>query len=295
MYQAKAAGRNALRFFDPKMQAVVTARVALERELREGIREEQFIPYYQAQVDIGGAVTGAELLIRWQHPVRGLILPGAFIPLAEETGLILRLGQAMLEAACRQLVAWATRPELAHLTLAVNVSVLQFRQREFVQQVLAVVDRTGVNPQHLKLELTESMLVDNVDDIIAKMTALKSRGLSFSLDDFGTGYSSLSCLKRLPLDQLKIDRSFVQEVLEDFNDRAIAQTVITLGMTMGLSVIAEGVETEGQRKFLSRLGCQAFQGYLFSRPLPVEEFQSLCLANGRLDGATPHGASVGSP
>jgi EAL domain-containing protein (putative c-di-GMP-specific phosphodiesterase class I) len=204
-----------------------------------------------------------------------LVPPGEFIPLAEETGLILPLGSWVLETACRQIVAWATRRETSHISLAVNVSARQFRQADFVDQVLAVLDRTGANPQNLKLELTESMLVANVDDVIGKMTALKVRGLSFSLDDFGTGYSSLTYLKRLPLDQLKIDQSFVRDVLVDLNNGAIAQTIIALGQTMGLSVIAEGVETEEQRDYLARLGCHACQGYLFGRPLPLEEFEGL--------------------
>jgi diguanylate cyclase (GGDEF)-like protein/PAS domain S-box-containing protein len=274
MYQAKAAGRNTMRFFSPELQAVVRARASLEEDLRQGIRCEQFVLHYQPQVR-GGSLIGAEALIRWMHPERGMVLPGEFIPLAEETGLILPLGNWVLETACRQIAAWATQKQTAHIILAVNVSARQFRQPNFVQQVLTVIDRTGANPQKLKLELTESMLVDNVEDIITKMTVLKSRGLSFSLDDFGTGYSSLSYLKRLPLDQLKIDQSFVRDVLMNSNDGAIAQTIIALGQTMGLSVIAEGVETEQQRDFLARLGCHSFQGYLFSQPLPLEDFQRL--------------------
>jgi EAL domain-containing protein (putative c-di-GMP-specific phosphodiesterase class I) len=201
--------------------------------------------------------------------------PGEFIPLAEETGLILPLGNWVLETACRQITTWADRGETRHIILAVNVSARQFRQPDFVDQVLAALGRTGANPQNLKLELTESMLVDNVEDVIAKMTALKSRGLSFSLDDFGTGYSSLSYLKRLPLDQLKIDQSFVRDVLVEPNDGAIAQTIVALGRTMGLSVIAEGVETVEQRDLLSHLGCHAYQGYLVSRPVAADEFEAL--------------------
>ena len=218
-------------------------------------------------------MTGAEALVRWQHPRRGLVPPAEFIPLAEETGLILPLGDWVLETACAQLVAWATRPEMAHLTLAVNVSARQFRHPDFVEQVLAVLDHSGANPQKLKLELTESLLLDDVEDIIAKMTALKAHGVGFSLDDFGTGYSSLSYLKRLPLDQLKIDQSFVRDVLTDPDDAAIARTIVALAQSLGLDVIAEGVETEEQRDFLERNGCHAYQGYLFSRPLPLEEFE----------------------
>jgi diguanylate cyclase (GGDEF)-like protein/PAS domain S-box-containing protein len=273
MYQAKAAGRNTLRFFDPKMQAEVAARVAFEADLRKAVLEKQFTLCYQAQAGGDGRITGAEALIRWNHPQRGFVPPGEFIPLAEETGLILPLGHWVLETACGQITAWANRIETRHLTLAVNVSARQFRQADFVEQVLAVLDRTGANPDNLKLELTESMLVDNVEDVISKMAALKSRGLSFSLDDFGTGYSSLSYLKRLPLDELKIDKSFVNDVLVNRGNGAIAQTIINLGETMGLSVIAEGVETQEQRDFLGHLGCPAFQGYLFSRPVPVDEFE----------------------
>jgi diguanylate cyclase (GGDEF)-like protein/PAS domain S-box-containing protein len=274
MYQAKSAGRNTLRFFDPALQAAVKARAMMEEALRQAIRRAEFRLYYQPQVDRGSLI-GAEALIRWQHPERGIVLPDEFIPLAEETGLILPLGQWVLETACRQIATWAGRKETRQINLAVNVSARQFRQADFVDQVLRVLERTTADPHNLKLELTESMLVDNVEDVIVKMTALKSRGLSFSLDDFGTGYSSLSYLRRLPLDQLKIDQSFVKEVLADLNSGAIAQTIIALGQTMGLSVIAEGVETEEQRDFLTQLGCPAFQGYLLSRPVPVEEFERL--------------------
>jgi len=272
MYQAKAMGRNTMRFFDPDMQAAVTLRTNLETDLREAVRKNQFILHYQAQVDSTGRLTGVEALVRWQHPKRGLVAPLDFIPLAEETGLILPLGQWVLETACAQLVAWAARAETAQLTLAVNVSARQFRHPGFVEQVLAILDRLGVKSLKLKLELTESLLLDNVEDTIHKMTMLKTRGVSFSLDDFGTGYSSLAYLKRLPLDQLKIDQSFVRDVLTDPNDAAIARMIVTLGQSLGLTVIAEGVETEGQRDFLAHLGCNAYQGYLISQPLPLEEF-----------------------
>ena len=204
-----------------------------------------------------------------------MVAPGDFIPLAEETGLILPLGQWVLQTACRQIAAWRDQPDMAHLTLAVNVSALQFRQPNFINQTLTTLERTGADPRRLKLELTESMLVDNVEDVIAKMLALGSRGVTFSLDDFGTGYSSLSYLKRLPLDQVKIDRSFVKDLLTDANDAAIARTIVALGQAMGLSVIAEGVETEAQKGFLASLGCEAFQGFLFGRPMPLDEFQAL--------------------
>ena len=274
MYQSKTAGRNNLRFFDPEMQAIVTNRAALEVELREAVRQQQFILYYQAQVDGDGRLTGVEALVRWQHPQRGLVSPANFIPLAEETGLILPLGLWVLETACTQLAKWAAQTNMAHLSVAVNVSANQLHQADFVAQVLAVLSRTGANPQRLKLELTESLLVVNVENTIAKMTTLKAQGVGFSLDDFGTGYSSLSYLKRLPLDQLKIDQSFVRDILIDPNDAAIAKMVIALAASLGPTVIAEGVETEAQRDFLARQGCHAYQGYLFSRPLPLDEFEA---------------------
>jgi EAL domain-containing protein (putative c-di-GMP-specific phosphodiesterase class I) len=202
-----------------------------------------------------------------------MVSPADFIPLAEETGLILPLGHWVLETACRQLATWASRADMAHLTLAVNVSAHQLHQADFVEQVLGVLSETGANPQRLKLELTESLLVDNVEAIIEKMSALKAKGVGFSLDDFGTGYSSLSYLKRLPLDQLKIDQSFVRDVLIDPNDAAIAKTVVALAQSLGLGVIAEGVETKAQRDFLADAGCHAYQGYFFSRPLPLADFE----------------------
>jgi EAL domain-containing protein (putative c-di-GMP-specific phosphodiesterase class I) len=221
-----------------------------------------------------GRVTGAEVLARWQHPRRGMVAPSEFIPLAEETGLILPLGQWVMETACSRLAEWAARPETAHLTIAVNVSAQQFRDLGFVASVLSALQRTGADPNRLKLELTESMLVENVEDIIRKMNALKARGVGFALDDFGTGYSSLSYLKRLPLDQLKIDQSFVRDILVDPNDAAIAKTIVTLADSLGLGVIAEGVETETQRDFLAASGCHACQGNFFSEPLPVEGFEA---------------------
>jgi diguanylate cyclase (GGDEF)-like protein/PAS domain S-box-containing protein len=273
LYQAKATGRNTFRFFSPALQATVNARAALEEDLRQGIKAQQFLLYYQPQME-RGRVTGAEALIRWKHPRRGIVPPGEFIPLAEESRLILPLGDWVLETACEQIASWAGRKETAHLSVAVNISALQFRQQSFVEQVLATLSRTGANPGNLRLELTESMLVDNLDDIISKMNELKSHGLRFSLDDFGTGYSSLSYLKRLPLDRLKIDRSFVSDMLMDATSGAIAQTILSLGRAMGISVIAEGVETEEQRGYLAGLGCHSFQGFLFSRPLPLEQFEA---------------------
>jgi diguanylate cyclase (GGDEF)-like protein/PAS domain S-box-containing protein len=274
MYQAKEAGRNTFRFFDPAMQDIVVAKAVLEGDLRKAIAENQFVLHYQAQVDANARVVGAEALVRWNHPLRGLISPAAFIALAEETGLILPLGHWVMETACAQLALWADQPDMEHLSVAVNVSARQFSLPNFVAQVLALVEHYQIRPDRLKLELTESLLLKNADDVIAKMVALKARGVDFSLDDFGTGYSSLSYLKRLPLDQLKIDQSFVRDVLTDSSDAAIARAVIALGKSLGLGVIAEGVETLGQRNFLAENGCASFQGYFFSRPLPLSEFEA---------------------
>ena len=274
MYEAKERGRDTLRFFDPGMQAVVNSRVAMEAALREAITSNQFLLHYQPQVTELGRITGVEALLRWPDPNRGMVSPAEFIPLAEEDGLILPIGDWVLETACRQLARWASQPEMAHLTVAVNISARQFHQRDFVDRVLLTLERTGANPHRLKLELTESLLITDVADVIAKMDALKARGVGFSLDDFGTGYSSLSYLKRLPLDQLKIDQSFVRDILIDPDDAAIARTVVALADSLGLVVIAEGVETAAQRDFLASLGCHNYQGYLFSRPLPIQEFEA---------------------
>ena len=273
MYQAKAAGRNTIRFFDPDMQAAASSRLQLETELRQAVIHHEFLLLYQAQIDLTGRVTGAEALVRWQHPQRGLVLPTEFIPAAESTALILSLGAWILETACTQLALWAHQPGFESLDLAVNVSARQFRHTGFVPSVLATLARTGADPKRLKLELTESMLIDNIDAVIAKMASLKAHGVGFSLDDFGTGYSSLSYLKRLPLDQLKIDQTFVRDVLLDPNDAAISRMVIVLAETLGLAVIAEGVETAEQQEALAVLGCQHFQGYYFSRPVPAAAFE----------------------
>jgi diguanylate cyclase (GGDEF)-like protein/PAS domain S-box-containing protein len=268
MYKAKAAGRNSLRFFDPQMQADAAARTEMLADLREALQSGQFLLHYQPQVASGSGLVGAEALVRWQHPRRGLVPPGEFIGLAEETGLILPLGLWVLEAACKQLANWATQADMAHLTVAVNVSARQFHQAEFVAQVLSVLAVTGASPHQLKLELTESLLIADVEQVIDKMHALKRLGVRLSLDDFGTGYSSLTYLKRLPLDQLKIDQSFVRELLTDPNDAAIAHTIVTLGHSLNMEVIAEGVETAEQYNFLAAMGCDTFQGYYFGRPGP---------------------------
>lgn len=273
MYQAKAAGRNTQRFFEPSMQTEVTTRTNLEADLNRGLQEKQFLLHYQPQMNDDGQIIGAEALVRWQHPQRGLMHPVEFTRLAEETGQIVPLSLWVLETACAQLRRWAEQRETAHLTLAVNVGARQFHQVDFVDQVLAVLDHTGADPRKLKLGLTESLLVSNVEDTIVKMTALKAKGVSFSLDDFGTGYSSLSYLKQLPLDQLKIDQGFIRDILIDSNDAAIAKMVVALAENMGLAVIAEGVEDEAQRDFLAHHGCHAYQGYLVSRPLPLAAFE----------------------
>lgn len=275
MYQAKDMGGNSIHFFDPAMQTVVVERSVLEAGLRRAIKENQFELYYQPQVTIDGMITGAEALLRWHHSERGIVPPSKFIPLAEETRLILPMGSWVLEAACARLASWAGRSSLADLSLAVNVSAHQFRQADFVEQVIAIIEKTGANPARLKIELTESLMVQNIEDIIDKMRKLKALGVGFSLDDFGTGYSSLSYLKRMPLDQLKIDQSFVRDVLTDANDAAIAGTIVKLAESLGLQVTAEGVETDEQREFLIRIGCHAYQGFLFSHPLPAEDFERL--------------------
>lgn len=270
MYESKSAGRNTLRFFDPSMQALVAARTVLETELRYGLQRQELLVYYQPIVDCDAVLTGVEALVRWQHPQRGLVSPAEFIPVAEQSGLILPLGHWVLEQACEQLVLWARVDSTQRLTISVNVSARQFRQPDFAKRIQALLLKTGANARRLKLELTESLLLSDVQDAIQKMSELQAVGVGFSLDDFGTGYSSLSYLKQLPLQQLKIDQSFVQEVMTATNDAVIARTVLALGLSMGLSVVAEGVETQAQREFLISHGCLMFQGYLFGRPVPVE-------------------------
>jgi diguanylate cyclase (GGDEF)-like protein/PAS domain S-box-containing protein len=280
LYRAKAAGRNTLRFFDPSMQAALEAHAALEEELRHALQLEQLKPYLQMQMDSTRRIVGAEVLLRWEHPERGLISAADFIPLAEESGLIVPIGRWVLETACAKLKTWAAQPLTRELKLAVNVSARQFRQRDFVTQVRRVLELTGANPTRLTLELTESLVVDNVEETIEIMQALKSLGVGFSMDDFGTGYSSLSYLRRLPLAQLKIDRSFVLDLVTDPNDEVIVRTIISMAKSLGLDVLAEGVETEEQLAFLSRHGCLAFQGSLFSPPLPVADFERLLTQQG---------------
>jgi diguanylate cyclase (GGDEF)-like protein/PAS domain S-box-containing protein len=285
MYQAKAAGRNTVRFFEPAMEESLKARAAQEADLRIALDQRQFVLHYQAQVGECAGIIGAEALIRWQHPQQGMVAPGDFIGVMEQTGLILPVGLWVLEAACSQLAHWATVPHMATLSIAVNVSVHQISHRAFVSQVARLLSATGVNPGLLKLELTESVFMASVPEIARKMSALKEMGIRFSLDDFGTGYSSLAYLKSLPLDQLKIDRSFVRDVLIDANDAAIVRATIALAHSLQLDVIAEGVETQEQAAFLTRAGCAVFQGYLYSRPLPAAMFEQFC--RERATGRTP--------
>lgn len=280
MYQAKKAGRNTLRFFDPQMQETVNARAALENELRNAYENRQFQLYYQIQVgnmqtDGERLTLGAEALIRWMHPERGLLPPAEFIPLAEETGLILLIGRWVLETACAQIKAWQLDELTRDLVVAVNISAQQFLQADFAAQVQAAIQRHAINPQRLKLELTESILLDDIDETIAIMKTLSALGVQFSLDDFGTGYSSLQYLKRLPLDQLKIDKSFVRDITQDSSDRAIVRTIIAMADSLNLNVIAEGVETEEQLKALLNKNCIHYQGYLFGKPVPIEQFEAL--------------------
>ena len=289
MYQAKTAGRNTLRFFDPAMQTRLDERSALEAELRKALGQGQLRLYFQPQVDAAGQVIGAETLLRWMHPVRGMISPDTFIPLAEESGLILPIGHWVLQTACAQLKLWSADPDTEDLVLAINVSARQFRQADFVEQVVAVLHASGADPTRLKLELTESLVLDNVDAAIGKMRRLKQLGVSFSMDDFGTGYSSLAYLTKLPLDQLKIDRSFVFNLPDDINDGIIARTIISMGRSLALDVIAEGVETAGQQEFLHSHGCHAYQGYLYSKALQPGEFEGfLVAARPQEPTAKPH-------
>jgi diguanylate cyclase (GGDEF)-like protein/PAS domain S-box-containing protein len=270
LHQAKKAGRNALRFFDPGMQESVSARAALEGELRNAIAASQFELYYQRQVDESGREIGAEALLRWNHPQRGVVSPAQFIPLAEETHLILPIGQWVIDAACAKLAAWSREPRMRDLSLAVNVSSLQFAQADFAVQVLGSIRRHGIDAHRLELELTETMLQGDLERTVGTMNVLKAEGVQFALDDFGTGYSSLQYLKQLPLDQLKIDRSFVHDIAVNLNDKAIVTTIVAIAGHLGLDVIAEGVETLEQLEILRECGCTRYQGYLFGQPMPAE-------------------------
>lgn len=275
MYQAKAAGRNTLRFFDPGMQAALEKRIKLESELRFALAQQQLRMYYQIQVDAARHIFGAEVLLRWEHPQHGLMLPSEFIPLAEESGLIIPIGYWVLKQAFLQLKCWEDSPSTRHVQLAVNVSARRFRHPDFVDEIKQLILTTGANPNLLKLELTESVVLDNIPDTVEKMHALRDLGVRFSMDDFGTGYSSLAYLKQLPLTQVKIDQSFVRDIAVDPNDAAIVQTIIGMSHTLGLSVIAEGVETEEQLDLLKQYGCQQFQGFLFCRPVPLDALEKI--------------------
>jgi EAL domain-containing protein (putative c-di-GMP-specific phosphodiesterase class I) len=269
MYQAKAAGRNTLRFFNPDMQAQVVARTTLEADLRWALAHDEFVLYYQPQVNEQGQTLGFEVLLRWQHPMRGLILPGEFIAVAESSGLIVAIGDWVLRSACLQLQAFSQQAALHHWTIAVNVSAAQFRQPNFVARVEAILLQTGAKAAGLELELTESQLVEDVPDVMAKMDALRDLGVRLSLDDFGTGYSSLAILRRLPLHQLKVDQAFVRDMQDHPQNASIIRAIVTLGESLGLAVIAEGVESTAQREALLALGCRHFQGYLFGKPTPT--------------------------
>lgn len=275
MYQAKDSGRNAVRFFDPAMQLAVEIRANLETDLRRAVPEQQLQLYFQIQMDGDLRPYGAEALVRWFHPTRGMVSPAQFIPIAEDSSLILDIGAWVLDTACRQLKVWAKDENTKNLILAVNVSAKQFRKSDFVDSVDAVLRMHEVKPWHLKLELTESVVLSDVAEVVMKMHALKALGVKLSMDDFGTGYSSLSYLKQLPLDQVKIDQSFVRDIVTDPNDAVMVQTIISLARNFRLNVIAEGVETQAQLDFLKQNGCMAYQGYFFSRPLPIEQFEAL--------------------
>jgi diguanylate cyclase (GGDEF)-like protein/PAS domain S-box-containing protein len=277
MYQSKNAGRNTIRFYDPRTQALLVARNELEAALRHALDNQELQLYYQIQVNKDQQAIGAEVLLRWNHPTVGKVAPEQFIPLAEETGLIVPIGLWILQTACMQLKKWQGQTLTSGLVLSVNVSVRQFREKNFVQQVQKVITDNGINPALLKLEITESMIMDNVDATICTMNELKALGLKFSMDDFGTGYSSLSSIKRLPLDQIKIDQSFVRDIEHDPNDKAIVRIIIAMASSMNLDIIAEGVETAEQLRLLTLKGCTNYQGYLLSEPVPVEQFEALLL------------------
>lgn len=279
MYQAKKNGRNDISFYDPGMQLAIDTRAKLEDELRLALKKQQFRLHYQIQVDHLRHAIGAEVLLRWEHPEHGLVSPAQFIPLAEETGLIVLIGLWVLETACAQLAAWQDDELTRNLTLAVNVSAKQFHKSDFVTQVQRVLLNSGAKPSQLKLELTESTMLGNVEDTINKMQEIEMLDVTFSMDDFGTGYSSLQYLKRLPLSQIKIDQSFVRDIVSDPDDASIVQTIIAMSKALELNVIAEGVENEAQYKFLESSGCHAFQGYLFGKPVPVDKFIDLLKNN----------------
>lgn len=277
MYQAKAAGRNNFVLFDPAMQTRVTLRAQLEADMRRALANQEFELHYQPLAGMRGQIAGVEALVRWRHPQRGLVSPAEFIPVAEETNMILPLGRWVLWKACRVLVRWAGDPATDALEISVNVSMVQFHRPDFCEQVLEVLAQTGARPERLRLELTESLLLNDVECTVAKMQRLRAVGVSFALDDFGTGYSSLSYLHRLPLSQLKVDRSFIWGALTEGHGAAIVRVIVALGKTLGMTVLAEGVETEAQLAFVTEEGCHFYQGYLLSKPLPEDQLTAfLC-------------------
>ena len=275
MYQAKISGKNTIRFYDPEMQAAIEERIELEDELRAAVKNNQFLLHYQMQVNGPGNPAGSEVLIRWNHPQKGLLSPEIFISLAEETGMIEQIGLWVLKNVANQLNIWKNDPVFSNLVLAVNISARQFRHENFTDQVKNIINESGANPKMLKIELTESTILENIDDAAHKMKVLKNFGISFAMDDFGTGYSSLQYLKRLPLDEIKIDKSFIKDIHTDANDAAIVKAIIAISEVLGMNVIAEGVETKEQLEFLKSNGCFCYQGYYFSRPQPLEEFMDL--------------------
>lgn len=288
MYQAKASGRNSLKFFDPDIQAALEVRMTLESELHEALTGEQLRLFFQVQIGSDQQVMGAEVLLRWEHPRLGLVAPDKFIPIAEESGLIVPIGEWVLRKACEQLCVWSLHPVAQHFALSVNVSPRQFRQSDFVDMVRSLLTQTGVPPSRLKLELTESLVLHNVTDTVVKMRELNAMGLDFSMDDFGTGYSSLAHLTNLPIQQLKIDRSFVRNIMHSRNDAVIVQTIIGMASTLGVAVIAEGVETSEQRQCLEQFGCMAYQGFLYGRPVPLGDFEALVFSGEGIGAQGSH-------
>ncbi|OGS72929.1 MAG: diguanylate cyclase [Gallionellales bacterium GWA2_60_142] len=276
MYQAKSGGRNMVCFFDPAMQVEMELRAELEKDLRASVHLNQLVLYYQMQVDASGRIVGAEALIRWNHPRRGMVSPAQFIPLAEEIGMIIPIGDWVIEQACAQLKRWEMDPAMRKIILSVNVSPRQLSQPWFVEQVKEAIEKSGIRASKLKLELTESFILDDVGEAIEKMQELRDIGIRFAMDDFGTGYSSLAYLKRLPLEQLKIDQSFVRDIATDKSNAVMVRTIISIANNFGLEIIAEGVETDDQFAFLIQYGCNRFQGYFFGKPVPVQEFERLC-------------------
>ena len=287
MYKAKEAGRNAIRFFDQAMQTTLDRRASLEAGLRHALARSEFIVHAQPQVDAGRGLVGAELLLRWQPPGQSVVPPNDFIPLAEESGLIVPIGLWVLDTACATLRRWSELPRLRDLYLSVNVSARQFRQPDFVDQVSAALNRHGIAARRLKLELTESLLLDKVEEVVFKMRALRMLGVRFSLDDFGTGYASLAYLKRFPFEQLKIDRSFIRDITTDPDDAAIVRAIIAMGNSLRLNVVAEGVEDPAQHAYLVEHGCRFFQGYMFGRPVPLPQFEAALNGGSEAEVAVP--------